>query len=197
MNENISLHEGFINDEMEEESIEIVDEELIKKQRIKELQSKIGRRSKQKGAKFENDLRTKIASYFGMNREDCFVLAKNHPQEGQSAGDLIPVKKMAQLWHSRKFDAIEAKNREEWAFSQFFNGDIKKNPLYKYWIKSNVDTNSINSLVFFKKNNIPTFVFHERDGNVCYGDTFFQTSIEGKTFIIQTLGSFLKENFPL
>lgn len=178
------------------ETEEIVDEELLRKEKLRKLKAAaIGRKSKHKGARYESVLQKKIAAYFGFKPEHVFVLTKNHPQHGQSGGDLIPINDLGKLWYSKGLGPIEAKNREEWNFNSLFTTNINNHVIYKYWLKSNEDTFSNKSIIFFTKNHVTDYVFH-LDDNISVGNPHIKLYIENKYFIIQSLSSFLKENFP-
>lgn len=180
-----------------DEDIEIVDQELLQRQRqLKAKQAAVGRKSKRKGAGYENGLARKIAAYFGWKGTDAFILSRSHPLAGQKQGDLIPIKQMAVLWFERNFGPLEAKNREEWAFNQFFNPNLDKNPVYKYWLESNANTETENSIIFFTKNNVHDFVFH-RAVDAQYGPTALHLQIANVGFIIQTLDQFMIQNFDV
>ena len=182
----------------DDDDIELVDPELIKQKKLKEMRAKIGRKSKHKGAHYEHVLARKICSYLGLDAKQSFIYAKNHPEAGQAAGDLIPIKRMGNLWRERNFGPIESKNREEWAFNQFFSNNLEKNPVYKYWIKSNEDCGCDNSLIFFTKNHVNDFVFHRaEDAALLANDPYLSLRINGQWFIIQTLDSFMRANFDI
>lgn len=185
------------DEEMFEESEEIVDQELLLKDKIRKAKaSAIGRKSKHKGARYENVLRKKIASYFGFKPEQVFISVKSHPQFGQTGGDLVPINDLARLWYAKGLGVIEAKNQEAWNFNTLFTTDLKNHVIYKYWLKSNSDTFSTNSLIFFTKNHVTDYVFHLNNDNIEIGNPHIKLYIEKKEFIIQSLSSFLVSNFP-
>ena len=180
------------------DDVEIVDQELLQKERLKKLKQRaVGRKSKAKGGRYENALSNKIASYFGWSGKDAFVLTRNNPKYGQSGGDLVPIRQMAEMWYSRKLGPLEAKSREEWTFSQFFTDNPEKNPVYQYWLESNLKTNSDKSIIFFTKNHLPDFVFHKLDHATITDKSYLLFRVEEETFVVQKLTDFLKANFDL
>lgn len=161
----------------------------------KAMYSRIGKRSAAKGGSYEREVAKKICSFFGLNPKqwEQYWLRTKRTTGGQPHGDILPLPPVADYWYGAGLGPIEAKNRQEWSFMELF-----KNPsgskLYGYWTKSNADTSSDNSIVFFTKSYAPDFVFYQSD--VKEYDTSISILIEEKTFLIVRLEHFLTYYFP-
>lgn len=157
-----------------------------------EARAKINKYNSVKGGTFERDIAKAISAYFGLEWTTSFLRTKRSVG-GQPNGDLCPINEMARIWHAAKLGPLEMKNRVDWTFDQIF-----KNPstckLYQYWLKSNEDTKSENSVLFFTKPGVTSYVLHLED--VCrYGVKHLSFQVDDKCFIIQTLKDFLEINW--
>jgi hypothetical protein len=126
-----------------------------------EIKAIVAKRSRSKGSNYERDVAKKIAKHFGWNWNDCFIRT-SLSSYAQPQGDLRPINDMRNLWIGAKLGPLECKNRASWSFDQLFKTP-EKSELYRYWKKSNDDTNSDNTVLVFTKNAVSDFVMI-RDG---------------------------------
>lgn len=154
-----------------------------------DVRSKIAKQNSAKGGDYERTIGKKISAYHEMDWKASFLRTKR-TAGGQPHGDLKPIDDMYMIWKTAGLGPIECKNRREWAFGQLFKNP-EKNKLIEYWLKSNADTNSKNSLVFFTKPGVPDFVLHLDDGTYRPAPVLKFHS-QGQDFIIETLKSFLE-----
>lgn len=153
------------------------------------LKAKIAKRSRDKGSNYEREVAKKIAAHFGWKWDKAFFRTKPHGM-AQPNGDIQPINEMYELWKAEKLGPLECKNRKEWSFDNLF-----KNPensyLYKYWKKSNEDTESQNTVLFFTKPSVTDYVmFNSWDldlGQLPH----IQFVAAGEKFFILTLKDFL------
>jgi len=163
-----------------------------------EIRAKINKRSSQKGGAYERDIGKKIAAYHGMDWRQGFLKTKR-TAGGQPHGDLMPIQEMYLIWKAAGLGPIECKNRKEWAFNEVF-----KRPntctLFQYWLKSNEDTNSDNSIIFFTKAGLIDYVMLREDRSLIDSPGLLFSAVDPKTditysFKIITLERFLKSTW--
>ena len=163
-----------------------------------DARAKINKYNGQKGAGYERDVAKAIAGYHGLDWKDAFLRTKR-TTGGQVHGDLLPIKEMAKLWYAAKLGPIECKNRNtQWSFNEIF---VRPDTcwLIKYWEKSNEDTSSTDSIVFFTKAGVTNLVLKRYDADKdWYEEPYirFFTKTHG-SFVIQTLPKFLTTHWPL
>lgn len=159
-----------------------------------DVRAKINKRSSQKGGAYERDIGKKIAAYHNMEWTQAFLKTKR-TTGGQPHGDLMPIMEMSDIWRAAGLGPIECKNRKEWAFNEIF-----KRPntctLFKYWLKSNEDCSSDNSIIFFTKPGLIDYVLLREDSTTfslpCICFTAIDPKAEKKySFKIITLDKFL------
>jgi len=159
-----------------------------------DVRAKINKRSSQKGGAYERDIGKKIAAYHNMEWTQAFLKTKR-TTGGQPHGDLMPIMEMSDIWRAAGLGPIECKNRKEWAFNEIF-----KRPntctLFKYWLKSNEDCSSDNSIIFFTKPGLIDYVLLREDSTAFSLPCICFTAIDPKTdkkysFKIITLDRFL------
>lgn len=158
-----------------------------------EIRQKINKRNSQKGGDYERKVAKMISDYHGLEWKNSFLKTKR-TTGGQPHGDLLAIKDMGGIWYASKLGPIECKNRStEWSFDQVF-----KNPencqLIKYWLKSNEDTSSDNSVVFFTKVGVTDYVLHIDDDK--YIEPVIKFTARGEHFLIQTAKNFLLSHWP-
>lgn len=139
-----------------------------------EARSKIAKAASVSGGVYEVKIAKIISQFFGFSTwRDAFIKTKRSapgPKKdreegsGQPHGDIVPVARMAQIWYQIGLGPIECKDREEWSFNQIFK-DPANNKVVQYWVKSNTDTKSENSVLVFTKAHMIDFVLHPSDGN--------------------------------
>jgi len=164
-----------------------------------EVRAKINKRNSQKGGAYERDVGKKLAAYHGFDWTQAFLRTKR-TTGGQPHGDLMPIMEMYDIWKAAGLGPIECKNQKGWSFDEVF-----KRPntctLIKFWLKSNDDTNSKDSIVFFTKSGVKDYVLRlSRDG--FKSGTYLNFEIkdpddESNTllFTINTLDQFLEETW--
>ncbi len=160
-----------------------------------EIRSKINKRNSQKGGAYERDVAKKIAAYHGIDWKQAFLRTKR-TTGGQPHGDLMPIHEMYTIWKDAGLGPIECKHQKVWSFDEIF-----KRPntctVFQYWLKSNDDTNSDNSIVFFTKAGVLDYVLIRDDSGmsdipaILFNATDPQTKIN-YMFKIITLERFLK-----
>lgn len=154
-----------------------------------DMRSKIAKRNSAKGGDYERTIAKKLSAYHNIEWKAAFLRTKR-TTGGQPHGDLKPIDDMADIWKLAGLGPIECKNQRAWAFGQVFKSP-EKNVIIEYWKKSNDDTNSNNSLVFFTKPGMSDFVLH-LDDRIFRGTPHIKFKSQGQTFIIETLKSFLE-----
>jgi hypothetical protein len=160
-----------------------------------EMRSRIAKRSSAKGGEYERVVAKKICHFFGLNPKEWekMWLKTKRTKGGQPHGDLKPLRPISDYWDEAGLGPIEAKNRKEWSLMELFKNPIGSK-LYGYWIKSNKDTDSKNSIVCFTKPYAPNLVFYNEE-NPDYSVSMI-IIIEGKTFVVCRLEHFLSYYFP-
>lgn len=160
------------------------------------LKQQIARKAREIGSNYERDVAKKICSHFGISKwQDGFFRTKPHGR-AQPEGDIKPINDIQRVWKMAGLGPLECKRRKEWSFQQFFKNP-EKSHVYEYWVKSNEDTKSKNSIVFFTKPGTPDLVFYvfEKNKNQM-GDTVLFIQTPENTFVVQTLKAFLQQHFP-
>lgn len=159
-----------------------------------DVRAKINKRSSQKGSAYEREVGKKIAAYHNFDWRQAFLRTKR-TTGGQPHGDLMPIMEMYEIWKAAGLGPIECKNRKEWAFDEIF-----KRPntctLFKYWLKSNEDCSSDNSIVFFTKPGVSDYVLIREDKKTIDSPGIYFGAIDPKShtkyyFKIITLDQFL------
>lgn len=160
------------------------------------LKQQVARRAREIGSNYERDVAKKICNHFGISKwQDGFFRTKPHGR-AQPDGDIKPINDIRRVWLGAELGPLECKRRKEWSFPQFFKNP-EKSHVYGYWIKSNEDTKTDNSIVFFTKPGTPDLVFYRFEKNKNQlTDTVLFIQIEKDTFVIQTLKAFLTQHFP-
>jgi hypothetical protein len=159
-----------------------------------EIRQQIARRNRAKGSNYERDIAKKIASYFNWKWDQAFFRTKPHGH-AQPNGDLQPINDMYDLWRGAKLGPIECKNRANWTFDQIFKNP-EKSELYRYWKKSNDDTNSDNTIVFFTKAGVQDYTMclsHNIGTDIVNHLSFW---IDENRLVIMSLKDFLRTMWP-
>ena len=160
-----------------------------------DLRAQIARRSRNKGSNYEREVAKKIANYFAEPWGSCFFRTKPHGM-AQPNGDLQPINNMSDRWRGAKLGPLECKNRALWSFDQLYKNPAKSE-LYRYWVKSNEDCKSDNTIVFFTKNGVSDLVLLLTHNLTVEGSaTVVYVTIETHKFMIITLQSFLTFMWP-
>lgn len=158
-----------------------------------DLKAKIAKASRNKGSNYEREVAKKISSYFGWKWDQAFFRTKPHGM-AQPNGDIQPINEMNDVWRAAKLGPLECKSRKEWSFDNLF-----KNPrnsyIYGYWKKSNDDTNRNDSVVIFTKPSVSDYVLTS-NRNLTTVTPCIYFNVDNDYFIIQTLKSFLNDNWP-
>lgn len=163
-----------------------------------DIRSKIGKRSSAKGGEYERRVAKLISEYHKIDWKKAFLRTKR-TTGGQPHGDLKPIDEMALIWKGMRLGPIECKNRKEWSFDSVFKRP-RSCKLMEYWLKSNEDTGTTDSVLFFTKPGVSDYVMLLDDERIG-GQTVikFQTNFKDAlpdNFIICTLGDFLKSLWP-
>jgi len=156
-----------------------------------DFRAKIAKASRSKGSNYERDVAKKIAAYFGEPWDSCSFRTKPHGM-AQPNGDIQPINQMYERWKSAKLGPLECKNRNSWSFDQIFK-NAEKSELYRYWEKSNKDTNRDDTVLIFTKNGVSDLVMTLDKINYIEPNLFF--NVNQTRFVIQTLKNFLLTNF--
>jgi len=159
------------------------------------IKALIAKKSRNKGSNYERDVAKKIAGYFGWDWNNCFIRTSAHAY-AQPEGDLKPINEMNTLWKGAKLGPLECKNRMLWSFDQLYKTPAKSE-LYRYWIKSNEDTKSDNTILAFTKNGVSDLVMClSYQVPVDQKETVIYCTIEGNKFVIVTLKVWLQSMWP-
>lgn len=158
------------------------------------LKARIARKSREKGSNYERTVAKKIAGYFGFKWDDAFFRTKPHGH-AQPDGDIKPINEMQSIWKRAGLGPLECKNRKEWSFGQLFKNP-EKSLLLGYWTKSNEDTNTTNTVVIFTKPGVSDFVLYALNGDFTCHETFLTFECNDRRFVVHTLVSFLKMQWP-
>ena len=159
-----------------------------------DFRAKIAKRSRTKGSNYEREIAKKIAAYFGEPWDKCFYRTKPHGM-AQPNGDIQPINAMYERWKSAGLGPLECKNRATWSFDQIFKNP-EKSELYRYWKKSNQDTNREDTVLIFTKNGVSDFVM-TLSNVLSQGVVLSFITNEGHDLIIQTLKDFLLVTWPM
>ena len=164
-------------------------------EKLKQIRSKMGKRSSSRGADYEREVAKKICNYFGENSKEWekHFRRTKRTKGGQPEGDIVPRGRILEEWNYAELGPIEAKNRIEWSLMELFKNP-KGSKLYNYWLKSNEDTYSNNSIVCFTKPYAPDLVFYNEE-EIRFS-SFFSNIIDEKVFLVVTLKDFLINHFP-
>lgn len=154
-----------------------------------DIRSKIAKRNSAKGGDYERTIAKKLSAYHDLEWKTAFLRTKR-TTGGQPLGDLKAIDEMADIWKAAKLGPIECKNQKVWTVDQIFKSP-EKNVIIEYWKKSNADTSSDNSLVFFTKAGVSDYVLHLDDA-IERNTPVLRFESQGQKFIIETLKSFLQ-----
>jgi hypothetical protein len=157
------------------------------------IKAKIARASRNKGSNYEREVAKKISAYFGWEWANSFYRTKPHGM-AQPNGDIQPINEMNDLWRAAKLGPLECKSRKEWSFDQLFK-EPKNSCLYRYWEKSNNDTNRKDTVLLFTKPSVSDYVM-TANRNLIPVSPALTFQVDDDYFLIQTLKSFLVETWP-
>lgn len=163
---------------------------------LSSLRSKIGKASAQKGGAYEVHVAKIICRYFGLNEKEWakYAIKTKRSQDGkQIHGDVQLLPPLLNYWDEAGLGKIEAKNRKSWSLKQVFINP-ENSDLYKYWEKSNLDTNSDNSIVFFTKAYCPDYILHRQGFNIKKSHLAFH--VNGFDLVIVTFQDFASYFWP-
>jgi len=161
-----------------------------------DFKAKIAKKSRTKGSNYERDVAKKIATYFGQNWNDCFIRT-SLSSYAQPQGDLRPINQMRDLWIGAKLGPLECKNRATWTFDQLFKRS-ENSEIYRWWVKSNDDTDSIDTVLVFTKNGVSDYVMIRNTDWIGYSLDFthIKFKVYDEHFLIFTLNNFLSTLWP-
>src|SRR6266850_6587740 len=101
---------------------------------------------------------------------------------------------MAMRWYGHSLlGPIEVKHQESWSLAQLLKNP-EKSVLYKYWERSNLNTSSNRSIIFFSKMRSLDFVLHLAELTTAKPCILF--AVGEIDLVVRTLDSFLYEVFP-